>query len=393
MLRLLRDEPPGLDIGRRDPADIDAGYGFRSASLRFREGHAMAAQAPLHPEVAHSLASAMVASSHAPLLLLDGDLNIIAASASFGCAFQIDPAAVAGRQLFALGACEWDVPQLRALLTAAASGQANAGAGEMDLNREGRLTRRLVLNARQLNYAEEGVVRLLLTISDVTDARIAAKLKDDLLLAQDDRLRDNDSLLRKKDTLLQEIQHRVANSLQIVASVLRLSARNVRSDETRAHLLDAHGRVMSVALVQRQLTAGTSGDVELRAYFTDLCRNLEASMISDHDQLSLEVSVDATITTADISVSLGLIVTELVINALKHAFPDRRTGRIIVDYRSEGPHWTLRVGDDGVGMSGSRHSAKAGLGTNIVETLASQLRARVVVANSNPGTSVSVVHP
>jgi two-component sensor histidine kinase len=350
----------------------------------------MAAQAPIHPEVAQRLALAMVASANAPLLLLDGDLNIIAASTSFGRAFQIDPAAVVGRQPFALGTGEWDVPQLRALLAAAASGQAK---GEMDLNVEGRPARRLVLNARQLVYAEESDVRLLLTICDVTDARIAAKLKDDLLLAQDHQLRDNDSLLRKKDILLQEIQHRVANSLQIVASVLRLSARNVRSDETRAHLLDAHGRVMSVALVQRQLTAGTSGDVELRAYFTDLCRNLEASMISDHDQLSLEVSVDATITTADTSVSLGLIVTELVINALKHAFPDRRTGRIIVDYRSEGPHWTLRVGDDGVGMSGSRHGAEPGLGTNIVETLASQLRARVVFANSNPGTSVSVVHP
>ena len=348
----------------------------------------MAAQAVLHPQVARSLALAMVVSSNAPLLLLDGDLNVVAASRSFGCAFQIDPAAAAGRQLFTLGTGEWDVPQLRWLLTVAASGPAN---GEMDLNREGRPTRRLVLNARPLDYVEEGGVKLLLTISDVTDARIAAKLKDDLLLAKDDQLRDSDRLLQKKDILLQEIQHRVANSLQIVASVLRLSARNVRSDEARAHLLDAHGRVMSIALVQRQLTAGPSGDVELRAYFTDLCHNLEASMIGDDDPLSLEVSVDTTVTSADISTSLGLIVTELVINALKYAFPDRRTGKIIVDFHSEGPHWTLRVGDDGVGLSKS-HRAKPGLGTNIVETLASQLHARVVVADSNPGTSVSVVH-
>jgi hypothetical protein len=159
----------------------------------------------------------MVAASSAPLLLLDGDLNIVAASTSFGRAFQIDPTTVVGRQPFALGAGEWDVPQLRSLLTAAASGQANGGAGEMDLNRKGRPTRRLVLNAQQLDWVEEGGVRLLLTISDVTDARIAAKLKDDLLREKGDQLRASDSRLQEKTILLQEVQHRIANSLQIVA--------------------------------------------------------------------------------------------------------------------------------------------------------------------------------
>jgi len=335
----------------------------------------------------------MVAASSAPLLLLDGDLNIVAASTSFGRAFQIDPTTVVGRQPFALGTGEWDVPQLRSLLSAAASGQAEVEACEMDLNRKSLPTRRLLLNAQQLDWAEEGGVRLLLTISDVTDARIAAALKDDLLLAKNDGLLEKDGLLLKKDILLQEIQHRIANSLQIVASMLLLSARKVQSEETQAHLLDAHNRVMSVAIVQKQLTHGTSGDVALLPYFTDLCRNLETSMIRDHDQLSLEVSVDGTVTTTDISVSLGLIVTELVINAIKHAFPDRRRGKILVDYRSEGPRWTLSVGDDGVGKSKRSHSPTPGLGTNIVETIARQLRARVVVADSNPGTLVSVTHP
>ena len=168
----------------------------------------------------------MLASSNAPLLLLDRDLNVIAASTSFGRAFQIDPAAVAGRQPFALGTGEWDVPQLRSLLGAAASGQADVEACEMDLDREGRPSRRLVLNAQQLDCAEEGGVRLLLTVSDVTDARIAAKLKDD-------QLHDSDSRLQEKTILVQEVQHRIANSLQIVASMLLLSARKVQSPENR----------------------------------------------------------------------------------------------------------------------------------------------------------------
>ena len=89
---------------------------------------------------------------------------------------------------------------------------------------------------------------------------------------------------------------------------------------------------------------------QLRPYFTALCESIGASMIRDHEQLTLSVMADDSTTTADTSVSLGLIVTELVINALKHAFPDNRKGKIMVDYHARGPNWDLSVGDDGVGM-------------------------------------------
>src|SRR3546814_3604496 len=117
--------------------------------------------------------------------------------------------------------------------------------------------------------------------------------------------------------LLQELQHRVANSLQIIASVLMQSARRVQSEEARGHLHDAHNRVMSIATLQQQLAASRLGDVELRGYFTQLCESLGALMIHDHDQLSIAVTADSSSVNADISVILGLIVTELVINALR----------------------------------------------------------------------------
>ena len=189
-----------------------------------------------------------------------------------------------------------------------------------------------------------------------------------------------------------EIQHRVANSLQIIASVLLLSARRVQSDETRTHLEDAHHRVMSIATLQKQLTVSAIEDVELRAYFTHLCESLGASMIRDHAQQSIHVDVDQTTVTADVSVSLGLIVTELVINALKHAFPHGRSGHIKVGYQSRGPNWTLSVGDDGVGMPDKASDAKAGLGTSIVEALARQLDAKVQLTDEKPGTKVSIKH-
>jgi two-component sensor histidine kinase len=338
----------------------------------------MAPHPTSHSDVALNLALAVIASSTAPLLLLDGDLTLIAASKSFCGAFQIDPATVSGRALRELGSGEWAVPQLMTLLKATASGYAEIDSYEIDLTRNGRENRRLVLNAHKLEYGNEENVRLLVAVSDDTDARIAEKLKDDML--------------KEKAVLLQELQHRVANSLQIIASVLMQSARKVQSDETRSHLYDAHQRVMSVAALQKQLAASSVADVELRPYFMALCDSIGASMIRDHNQLSLDVSVDESTSSADVSVSLGLIVTELVINALKHAFPGERSGKIKVDYRSHGPNWTLSVTDNGVGMPADAADAKPGLGTGIVEALSKQLSASIKVADAAPGTTVSIAH-
>jgi two-component sensor histidine kinase len=149
---------------------------------------------------------------------------------------------------------------------------------------------------------------------------------------------------------------------------------------------------MSIAAVQQHLAASRLGKVELRPYFVQLCKSLGASMIHDPKALSIEVVVDESVTDADISVSLGLIVTELVINALKHAFPGHRGGKIIVNYGSHGPNWTMSVSDNGIGMRVDPESAKPGLGTNIVEALAKRLDAKVQLAGANPGTAVSIVH-
>jgi two-component sensor histidine kinase len=168
------------------------------------------------------------------------------------------------------------------------------------------------------------------------------------------------------------------------------SARRVQSLETRGHLQDAHSRVMSVAALQSQLVASAHGDVELGPYFTELCESIGASMIRDPAKLSLTVEADDSVASAEGSVSLGLIVTELVINALKHGFPADQGGHIVVRYRSSGGDWTLSVSDDGSGMPHGSEPAVAGLGTSIVEALAKQLGATVSVVDANPGTRVSI---
>jgi two-component sensor histidine kinase len=345
----------------------------------------MAPHSPTNPDISLDLALAVIASSDAPLLLLNSALTIVAASRSFCRVFQIDPASVQGLALSELGAGEWNIPQLNALLRATASGYAEVEDYEADLKREGRDDRCLIINAHKLDYTGGTDARLILAVSDVTDARTAEKLKNDLL-------RDKDALLKDKAVLLQELQHRVANSLQIIASVLLQSARKVQSEETRTHLFDAHQRVMSVAALQQQLAASSVGEVALRPYLTALCESIGASMIRDHNKLSLDVSVDDSTTSADVSVSLGLIVTELVINALKHAFPGESSGKINVNYNSHEANWVLSVRDTGVGMPKEATTAKPGLGTNIVQALAAQLQGTIKVSEAYPGTMVSIVH-
>uniref|UniRef100_UPI0031017352 sensor histidine kinase n=1 Tax=Neorhizobium sp. EC2-8 TaxID=3129230 RepID=UPI0031017352 len=308
--------------------------------------------------------------------MLDGNLVILAGSKSFCGAFQIDPTAVNGNHMAGLGSGEWDIPQLDSLLRATANGFAEITNYELKLKRSDRPTRDLLVDAYKVENPDRSNIRILVSVADVTEARINEKLKDDLL--------------REKAILLQELQHRVANSLQIIASVLMQSARRVQSEESRTHLYDAHNRVMSIATLQKQLASSVSDEVSLRPYLTDLCRSIGASMIQDRNLVSLEVQADETVVKPNISISIGLVVTELVINALKHAFPDQRHGRILVDYKADGSDWTLSVTDDGIGMADDEPKQKAGLGTNIVRALAAQLDAEIEVTNCTPGTRVSL---
>ena len=268
------------------------------------------------------------------------------------------------------------VAAIAVAVEASTSGGRKVEAYELDLPTQNRGIRRLCINAHRLDYDDHDAVRLFVAITDVTEVR------------ENDRLRDD--LVRDKSVMLQELQHRVANSLQIIASVLMQSARKSQSEELRDHLTNAHNRVMSVAELQRQLAVSSLNDVAMRPYLGQLCQSIGASMIADHDRLSIAVDADESSASPNASVSIGLIVTELVINALKHAFPGHRHGEIKVGYRDSDTGWKLTVADDGVGMPGNMADAKAGLGTTIVNALAKQLHATVHVEPGRAGTSITV---
>lgn len=328
-----------------------------------------------------AFAEGIVDTVREPVLVLDQDLRVIAANRSFYSAFKVSPEATQGRLLYALGDGQWDIPKLRALLEKILPEKGMMEGYEVEHEFPGLGLRTMCLNARQVSYTGGADTTILLGIEDITERRVLE--------------RDKDELLRQKDVLLEELQHRIANSLQIIASIILMKARAVQSEETRLHLQDTHKRVMSVAAVQRHLHApGLDGAVEVTPYLSRLCEALAASMIGDNRPIALKVVGDRGIVPARQAESLGLIVTELVMNALKHAFADEEiVGVITVGYETAGTDWKLSVSDNGVGKpDGVFAQGKSGLGTGIIKALAQQLDARVATLAGANGTSVSITH-
>jgi two-component sensor histidine kinase len=328
----------------------------------------------------NSLAAAIVDAVREPLILLNKDLRVVTASRSFYHIFAIDPREAEGRLLYELRGGEWDIPGLRDLLETAVSSKKMIDNHELEHEFRGLGRRILCLNTRHVADARNPEAVLLLAIEDITARHDNEMLKEELL--------------RQKDVLLLEIQHRVANSLQLIASILLLKMRVVTSEETRLHLRDAHQRVMAVATVQQQLCETHLGDrIEIGSYLARLCASLAASMISDGRALTVHSSASGSTAIPSHAVSVGLVVTELVINAIKHGFPDGQDGHIAVDFAGEGAGWQLSVSDNGVGRSDVSDKVQhIGLGTSIVEALARQLKARISISDNAPGMLVSLVH-
>ena len=337
----------------------------------------MAQDIPSRTVSGMSLALALIESSLTPVLLLNERFEIVGASDSFCGAFDFEAETLIGASLAEIGAGEWNIPQLRSLLRATFEASAAVDAYEMELLRDGHPPACIVMNAQRLDHdgAEPFII---LAITDITAERLAARTKDDLI--------------REKEVLLRELQHRIANSLQIIASVLMQSARRVQSEESRQHLQNAYQRVMSLTGLQKQLAVSSADAIPLRQYFSGLCDSIGASMIDEEGGITLNSTTDGSSADANKSTSLGLIVTELVINALKHAFPDRnRPGHILVDYRAQGAGFALTVSDNGVGIAASDEPATPGLGTGIVDALSRHLGAVVERTDTAPGTKIAVV--
>ena len=191
--------------------------------------------------------------------------------------------------------------------------------------------------------------------------------------------------------LFDELNHRVKNNLSLVSSFLQLQARSA-SPKSREELTKAVVRVESIARVHSALyRGGRREDVDLGGYIGDLCSGLAASL-GDDGRVDVRVDAEPVAVGVDAAVALGMVVTELVTNAAKYAYPTRSAGQIIVTLRRDVGALVLSVGDRGVGLGGEIDGRREGLGLRLVKSLVSQVSGELTI-HGPPGATFEIRVP
>lgn len=204
---------------------------------------------------------------------------------------------------------------------------------------------------------------------------------------------ERDREITERDLFLAEFDHRVKNNFAVVASLLELQRRRSTDDGTKEALGAALSRVESIARAHRHLYRGgaTAGAVEMSDYLSDLCSALADSLFL-HGTILLECSSDMVELPRDRAVSIGLVLNELVTNAVKHAFTGRDRGTIRVTFRERGEQLVLIVADDGIGMVKRTRPRTdgGGLGSRLIDAFARQAEGTITTDSDRSGTQVTL---
>jgi two-component sensor histidine kinase len=232
-------------------------------------------------------------------------------------------------------------------------------------------------NGRDLKQARDEVQAINLTLEERVKARTA-----DLALARE-----------RAEVLLAEVNHRVANSLQLVSALVRMQLRAVTDAAAKDALLETQSRINAISLIHKSLyTSGDVTNVALNDYLGTMLSNLETAMKKDGHTAILKCYLEPISLRTDASVSLGVAVQELVTNAFKYAYPADTPGEVRVRLkRLDDGKAELTVEDDGVGMTPNAKHAGTGLGSKIIQTMASALQTHVEYINRAPGTVARLV--
>jgi PAS domain S-box-containing protein len=220
--------------------------------------------------------------------------------------------------------------------------------------------------------SDEGTM-ILSAIVDITDRK--------------EREQRIEAALKEKDLMLGEIHHRVKNNLQVLYSLLAMQTSNIKDAAAVNVLRESQNRVKSMALIhQRLYESANFAQVDFRDFLEEFIPALLASYGSDPGLIFVSFTGVEARLPISIAIPCGLVVNELVSNALKHAFPDERRGRIEIDLITE-PNdiIVLSVSDDGIGIPDDLDLARTGtLGLQLVTSLATQLGAKIAIHRSKP---------
>jgi chemotaxis protein methyltransferase CheR len=311
------------------------------------------------------------------LVVLEPDLTVRFANRSFCETFAVTPKDTVGRKLYEVGNGQWDIPELRTALDNIISGGKTIEAFEVDQVFPSIGRRTMMLNARKVYRPGNKIQQILLAIEDVSER---VRLEREHAVAH-----------QRIGMLMQELTHRVKNSLQSIAAMVFIEARSHKSGEGKAALERVSRRIDALGQLYSKLSkSDTVEAVDAATYLDELCRDLVAS-VQGGTSIVLKTDIESELLPTDQAIPMGLIVNELVTNALKYAFPSETKGTVMVTLKRVPGQLRLTVADDGKGVDPRR--ADSGLGGRLVEGFAQQLGGQVERESGSQGTTVRLILP
>jgi two-component sensor histidine kinase len=210
-----------------------------------------------------------------------------------------------------------------------------------------------------------------------------------------DRTSELSATLTEREVLLQEIHHRVKNNLQVISSLINMQARRLEDASSRDALQECQTRVQAIALIHEKLYQSRDySRVPFSEYAKSLAANVFGATGVAPTAIALDLEIENLSLAVDKAIPCGLILNELITNAVKHAFPDARQGTVRVELRKAGDREiVLSVGDNGIGMSARFDLANSSsLGLWLVYTLVEQLEGQVEIFRER-GTTLQIRFP
>lgn len=307
-----------------------------------------------------------------PLVILDADLKITAASRNFVEMFGETEADVLGRSISSLKQGQWDITALTNLLEKVVPNEAPFEEFLVEDEFPGLGLRIFKLNARKIFIPGNHVTQLLLAFEDVTDA-VAAD--------------------RYKDVMAAELAHRIKNSLAVISAFVAFEMRRAAEP-----CLDGYQamqtRINAVASLYDVIAQSSAfGPVDMPSYLKGIAESVHSSLIGSGGAITLEVDAEPLAINADQAVPVGLLVNELATNAVKYAFPDGK-GQIALAFRRRDGEVTLSVEDNGVGLDAAAvHEGSSGMGTRFVDAFVRQIGGTLARSSGPEGTTITVRLP
>ncbi|GJE37133.1 PAS domain S-box-containing protein [Methylobacterium persicinum] len=243
-------------------------------------------------------------------------------------------------------------------------------------------------------HDENGLAYFFATQTDTTHihrAELTRQMKEEVEKQVEARTATLNTALDQKTALLREIDHRVKNNLQVISSLMLLKARRMPEVETRLALEGMAERIGAISIAHRLLYAEEEGThFGLTEFVSELLSDLDAGMADD--RICIDTEVEAIRLPASMAAPLALMIHELASNALRHAFPGGRAGRVAITARRTEAGMRIEVSDDGIGLANDTPN-EAGFGRSLVEMVARQLRGSVRWIADGDGTRIEIAIP